>query len=287
MLAAYIDESGHSADSLIVAMGGVIGNHLHMATLAERWQDMLKRHRVSVFHMSELESFSGEYEGWTKLQREALLSDVFLCLKDLWIAPFGSAVIVEQYRDLPVIAQHAFVDPWFVCFQMCVFEAAMARMWHRDDPTPRDKLAFFHHRQHEFQGRATAAFHYIKDTNQYGHRLGSITSASATDVLQLQLADLVVFEIRKIVENGIYHPDVPTRWPMKRLQERPFLCNVMDFTGRVPVLDAGEFGVFRRTTFILRDDGIGIGGWPINWPDEKGIEALSERIAEDAGKARA
>jgi hypothetical protein len=137
MLAAYVDESGHSSDSRIVAMGGVIGNHLQMEVLADRCNKMLKRHNVGAFHMSELEGHFGAFKDWTKLQREALLADAFTCLEDLWVIPFGAAVIVEQYRDLPVMAQAAFIDPWFMCFQMCVSEAANAKIWHKDDPTPK------------------------------------------------------------------------------------------------------------------------------------------------------
>jgi len=281
MLAAYIDESGHSADSRIVAMGGIIGNHLHMEVLADRWSKMLHRHNVGVFHMSELEGYLGEFKAWTKLQREALLADVFTCLEDLWVMPFGTAVIVEQYRGLPVMAQGAFIDPWFLCFQMCVSEAADAKIWHRDDPTPKEKLAFFHDRQFEYQGRAANAFYYLKATHTSGNRLGTITSGSTTDVLQLQVADLVAYELRKIVENGIYHPDIPTRWPMKKLQERPFLFNVMDFTGRVPALDAGKLGVFRRTTFLVSAEEIGMIGWPLDWTDEKAAQALDERFKGD------
>lgn len=279
MLAAYLDESGHSSDCRIVAMGGIMGNHLHMETFAERWQRMLDRHLVAVFHMSELESFSGEFQGWTKIQREALLADVFLCMKDLWIAPIGAVSIVEQYRNLPTVAQLAFIDPWFLCFQLCVGEAAKTAMWHRDDPTPRDKIALFHDRQVEYQGRAVSAFHYLKDSTSFGHRLGSITSASMTEVIQLQMADLVAFEIRKLVENAIYHPDIPTRWPLKKLQERPFMCNVLDFTGRVPKLEHGPFGVIRRATIIISGEDLGFIGWPVEWTDEEAGTKLREYFA--------
>jgi hypothetical protein len=67
---------------------------------------------------------------------------------------------------------------------------------------------------------------------------------------------------------------------MKKLQERPFLCNVMDFTGRVPVLEAGKFGVFRRATFIVTGEEIGVIGWPLDWTDEKAKQALDEHFKE-------
>ncbi|MDQ1611415.1 MAG: hypothetical protein QOG00_1346 [Pyrinomonadaceae bacterium] len=267
MLAAYLDESGHSADSRIVAMGGIMGNHLHMETLADRWREMLHRHRVGVFHMSELESSLGEFKGWTKIQREALLADALLCLKDLWIMPFGAVVIVEQYRELPSIAQLAFIDPWFICFQMCVREAAGALMWHRDDPSPADKIVLFHDRQLEYQGRAVSAFHFLKDSTSYGHRLGSITSASTSDFIQLQVADLVAYEIRKLVENAIYHPEIRTRWPMRKFQEMLLLLNYLDFTGRVPDLEGGALSMFRRSTFVINGGEVGMVGWPVKWPE--------------------
>jgi hypothetical protein len=273
MLAAYLDESGHSSDSRIVAMGGIMGNHLHMETLADRWREMLHRHGDITFHMSHLEGNLGEFKDWTVPQREALLADAFLCLKDLFIVPFGMVVIVEQYCDLPTIAQQAFIDPWFICFQMCVREAASTTMWYRDDPTPNEKIALFHDRQLEYQGRAVSAFHFLKDSTSFGHRLGSITSASMSDVIQLQVADLVAYEIRKLVENAIYHPEVRTRWPMKKLQEMPLILNYLDFTGRVPELEGGAFSTFRRVIFAVtagETDHIGMIGWAVNRPDKTG-----------------
>lgn len=266
MLTVYVDESGHSSDSRIVAMGGIMGNHLHMERFADRWRNVLGRHRATAFHMSELEGFLGQYAEWTVPQREALLADVFACWEDLFILPFGAAVIVEQYRRLPLIAQEAFIDPWFMCFQMCVSEAARAQIWHRDDPSPKEKLAFFHDRQLEYQGRAVKAFRYLQDFGTHGHRLGSLTSASMTDVIQLQAADLVAYEIRKLIENAIYHPEIPTRWPMRKLQEMPFSCTYMDFTGRVPDLAKGRFTFFKRSTIIVHGDETKILDWPVNWP---------------------
>lgn len=256
-----------------------MGNHLHMETLADRWRKMLHHHCIAAFHMSELEGYLGEYKGWTRIQREALLSDAFLCLKDLWIAPFGAVVIVEQYRDLPQIAQLAFMDPWFICFQMCVREVIGTTMWYRDDPTPGDKIALFHDRQVEYQGRAVSAFHFIKDSWSSGHRLGSITSAATSDVIQLQVADLVAYEIRKLVENAIYHPDVPTRWPMRKLQEIPLILNYLDFTGRVPDLEGGPFSMFRRTAFTVNGGEmgtIGMIGWPVKWPTTPDKQEIPE-----------
>lgn len=275
MLVAYMDESGHSGDSRIVAMGGVVGSHVHMEALADSWRKLRERHNLNVFHMSELESYSGEFIGWSKDQREALLADVFSTIKDLWIMPFGSAVVIEGYQKLPAL-NLAFCDPWFICFQLCVSEVAKSQMWHRDDPTPKDKIAVFHDRQMEYQGRAVSAFHYLKDSTSFGHRLGTITSGSMGDVIQLQLADLVAFEIRKMVENAIYYPEIPPRWPMKRIQEKPFLCNVVDFTGRLPELQHSEFSVIRRMGITITGDDIGFIGWPHEWSPEKAKEAIAE-----------
>jgi len=278
-----MDESGHSADSRIVAMGGVMGSHVHMESLADSWRELKEHHKFNVFHMTELEGHSGEFTHWSKDQREALLADIFSAIKDLWIIPFGSAVIIEGYRILPEL-NLAFSDPWFICFQLCVAEVAMSQMGHRDDPTPKDKIAVFHDRQMEYQGRAVSAFNYLKDSTSFGHRLGTITSGSMADVIQLQLADLIAFEIRKLIENAIYHPEIPTRWPMKRFQEKPFMCNVVDFTGRLPVLEHGELSMIRRMGITITGEDIGFIGWPHDWSIEKIEEAAAEKGYKPIGK---
>ena len=223
-------------------MGGLIGSHIDMAKLGENWREMLHRHGDITFHMSELEGSLEEFEGWTKDQRKALLGDVFRCLNGLFLLAFGASVIVEQYRALPGMAQDAFVDPWMLCFQMCVSEAARTMMVRVDDHSSTEKLALVYDQQKDFRGRASSCFQYLKEASSFGSRLGTCTPASKKDIIQLQAADLVAYEIRKLIENSIYAPAVGMRWPMRRLQEMPLMCTSRKGSIRKGVQERGQPG---------------------------------------------
>ena len=256
MLVSYIDESGHSGDSRIVAMGGIVGSHLQMDALGNDWNVALRAHGIRVFRMSELEGSSGEFQGWSKQQRESLLADLFGCLEKHFALIFGAAVIVSQYRSLPELAQDVLMDPWFICFHICVSEAAGLVMWHRDDASIMDKVAVFIHQQREYQSRAISGFQFMKDNWDSGSRLGTCTPASTADIVQLQIADLIAYETRKHIENAIHNPHVPMRWPMKQLCRRPFNYRYLDFAGIVPDLQGGEFTTFSRLNFRITNRGL-------------------------------
>jgi hypothetical protein len=248
-------------------MGGIFGSHVDLETLGERWREMLHRHGDIVFHMSELEGNLGEFKDWNKEQRESLLADAIGCLQNLFLVVFGTVVVTKQYRELPDIAQKAFMDPWLMCFQMCISEVGRAIFHRVGDPTSGAKIALFIDQQKEYQGRAVEAFDFFKTFAEYGHRLGTCTPASKVDLIQLQAADLVAYEIRKLVENAIYAPEVGVRWPMRQLQKLPFNCTYMDFWGDVPDLPAGPVSMFKRSTIIIHEGEMKQLNWPVKWPE--------------------
>ena len=118
------------------------------------------------------------------------------------------------------------------------------------------KIALFIDQQREYQSRAMSAFQFVKDTSSKGDRLGTCTPASKVDIIQLQIADLVAYEARKHIENSIYNPQVPIRWPMQQLSRHPMAFRYLDFTGMVPDLTGGEFTVFSRLSFRVTEAGL-------------------------------
>ena len=131
------------------------------------------------------------------------------------------------------------------------------------------KLTLFHDQQKQYQGRAVEAFEYLKRAAPYGERLGTCTAGSNTDIVQLQVADLVAYEIRKHIENAIYNPDIPVRWPMRKIQEMFFSCTYMDFTGRVPEIAGGAFSVIKRSTIGVDAGELKLLEWPVRFPSQE------------------
>jgi hypothetical protein len=223
--------------------------------------------------MSDLEGRRGEFEGWDDRRKRLLLADAFNCFEGVLLPCFfGAAAIVEEYRMLPDIAQDAFIDPWFCCFQMCVAEIGNATIVRMDDPTSKDKAVLFHHQQQEYQNKASSAFQFLKDSASYGRRLGTCTPASCLEIVQLQVADLVAYEVRKLIENALYNPSIGMRWTMAQIQKHLFVCSYMDLTGKVPEMQVGPLSLFRRTAITIN-----AGELQMSTIESRGLKPTSER----------
>ncbi len=258
MLAAYFDESGHSRDSRVIAMGGLLGNARDWENFAHKWRTLMRRHgdgREIVFHMADLESGYGDFVGCARTQRERLLGDVFALLNEFVFTVVGAAVVVSHYDIAPLRA--IFGDPWFVCMQMCMAEIGTALLV-REKGDMEEPVAVICDRQMEFSARAMDCFDFLAKRASYGKRLGTIAFGKKEDLVQLQIADLVAYEVRKLVENALYNPQIGVRWPLRRLQERPFVCNYFDLTGDAPTFAGTAFTVFRRSRLILSADEVHI-----------------------------
>lgn len=284
MLVAYMDESGHSSDSKIVSLGGFIGNHNAWEQVAIQWKKLMHKYGDVVFHMADLESSKGEFEGWSKERREQLLVEIFDLLNGVFLVPFGSVTIVEEYKGMPEDLQFALSDPWILSFQMCLGEIGNAFII-VDSTDMKEKIAVFCDRQLEFGGAAAQAFNFLAEQSSYKDRLGSFTLASKTDIIQLQLADLVAYECKKLVENTIYQPSRATRWPMQQLQRRPFVCNYLDLSGRAmgDQVAVNEYTLLRR--FRLRVDEKGltlscVSAKQAPWPESSSASADITKVVE-------
>jgi hypothetical protein len=120
---------------------------------------------------------------------------------------------------------------------MCISEIGNA-FFVVDTTDMREKVAVFCDRQMEFGGRAAEAFKFLAENSSCGSRLGAFALASKADIIQLQLADLVAYECKKLVENTVFDPSRAMRWPMRQLQRRhPFACSFLDLSGRALARD--------------------------------------------------
>jgi hypothetical protein len=61
---AFFDESGHSASTRVVAMGGAIAGPKQWKSVRESWQSTLEKFGVEVFHMTDFENRRGEFRDW-------------------------------------------------------------------------------------------------------------------------------------------------------------------------------------------------------------------------------
>src|SRR5437868_14206582 len=124
-ITAYFDESGHSASTRVVAMGGAISGPKLWEEARLKWKAALDRFGVRVFHMTDFENRQGEFGGWDEKRKRGLLAELMTSVESV-VFLIGAAVVVRDFKLLPHKGERGtFHDPWYFCYQSC-FEAALS-----------------------------------------------------------------------------------------------------------------------------------------------------------------
>jgi hypothetical protein len=126
---AFFDESGHSASTRTVAMGGAMTTPKRWGNLRVKWKAALQRHGVQLFHMKDFENRHGEFEGWSETRRRELLTELFEAITDFPLIVIGAAVVVDDFNKLSAECRKRIMDPWYLCYHSCFHQAITASFW--------------------------------------------------------------------------------------------------------------------------------------------------------------
>lgn len=74
MLHAYLDESGHPRDpnSRVISVAALVSTEKGWHTFSDKWNRILRRHKVSGLHMSEYENGRGDFSHWKHKDAKAI-----------------------------------------------------------------------------------------------------------------------------------------------------------------------------------------------------------------------
>ena len=84
MFIAYFDESGKERDHRAVALGAVIAPEKKWLEFEKKWNKVLRRHKVEVFHMTDFETRNGEFKNksWSDDKRLSFITDLAAIVKN-------------------------------------------------------------------------------------------------------------------------------------------------------------------------------------------------------------
>jgi hypothetical protein len=260
---AYFDESGHSASTKVVAIGGAMATPVRWGELRVKWSSILAKYDVKTFHMADLENRQGEFRGWDEARKRGLLSEVLEAITESPMFMIGAAVVVEDFNRLNETMREKLMDPWYLCYQSC-FEEVLS-MFYVFDPEREGverglsnvRACFYEaHLQYKWgpilfaMSRASARRRGIRRSE------GIIGWGTKATTVHFQVADFIAYELRKHIENAIYKQGRPTRWPMKQFLKTVFVTNVYDDTKTVIPVDGEQHTLFRRAALAeLQPDG--------------------------------
>ncbi len=222
VLKAYCDESGHAQDlrESVVVVAGCIAPLEAWEKFEDDWKAFLDAYGVNELHMKHFAHSTGAFTGWKEHEekRRAFLTTAADLMRRHVVAYVGAAIYLPDFRTLPEPVRARLGDPYFACFQVCAHDAAAQTL---EDPAEKVEMVFARHP--EFQGGALDFYYRLQAEMTLGERLGPISFADPKDVVQLQAADLVAFELRRFTAERI--PLVPDpdprsiRWPMGQILE--------------------------------------------------------------------
>ncbi len=232
MLRLYLDDAGKSGDpnNEICCIAGCLSPLTAWDELEAEWKDILEKYEVPYLHMKELAHFKGPFSKWEndEKSRKEFLSSLMDVMHKYVLAIVGATIPIEAYNSLSEEQRNSVPDPYFMCFQQTLHlassrafaastETKAAHGLQTPNPNQAEKFEVIFSEQDDFKGRANQLFKHMKEKSSLGPLLGAFTWASYKEVIPLQAADLVAYEVKIFARDLLKLHATPTRVPMKRL----------------------------------------------------------------------
>lgn len=224
LLTAYFDESGTHSGSRITAIGGLLGTKEMWLSVEDQWAvalDDYSEFGLTWFHSTDCDSGNGEFERVPVELRYALANRLARILADQNLLPVWSSVVTEDWDN--VVNDPTFLKvypaPLYLCFAYCAQKLAEGSIQLADGTS----VAVVYSEQPEFEDRISEIWNAYR-RNKRASKLSSFSTASPKDVVPLQAADLVAYEMNHDWQERMYGDPPPpltynVRWPLKYLQD--------------------------------------------------------------------
>lgn len=220
MLSAYMDETGHYRDEKqkFVGIAGLIAPKENWETFEEKWKAALKLPYIKLeyFHMTDYASKKKVYKDWLEVKRQKVLGKLLNVIESAYPIPFGAIIPMNAFRSLSKEHQEYFIDPYFLCFQSII--AASTTFLEAMKIPEEEKIALIFSDQVEFRHRALKMYEDITEVGLFAHRSTPPIFRDIREIVPLQAADIVAYEMYKEFERRMYRPNDDSRHGFKRLE---------------------------------------------------------------------
>jgi hypothetical protein len=197
MLAIYVDESG-GIDTPVFSMGGFVSDETQWKRFDREWRKMLMEFRIRGMHMNELSHSQGEFKGWSKHKKDALMHRAVFIIKSRILFPVGTALSMQNYLEIvPVDIRNKLGDPYYLCLRSLIL--SMMEQCRRH--SIRERVSFVFDRKAKFSKRAVEIYNNFKEADELSVEekgiLGSSSFDDDIDITPLQAADVLAYELNK------------------------------------------------------------------------------------------
>lgn len=216
---AYLDETGHSKDERqkFVGIAGLIASVINWETFEGKWKATLEEFELPYFHMKEFAHSQQTFRDWggKESKRRKLFGELMMHMETAYCLPFGAIISMDDFRSFTEEQQGYLRDPYFLCFQSLV--AACSSILEFRRVPDEEKIALIFSDQVEFRNRALRIYKNVEDAKYYVRRSTPPVFMDMREVVPLQAADIIAFEMHKEFERRLYRPSVEPRYGYQRI----------------------------------------------------------------------
>jgi len=198
----YCDESGTHAGSGATVVACYVGHARQWQAFGREWRVLLNSEGIKILHRVDLENFRGEFRGWNNERRIDFLRKAHRIIRTRTVCGFGYAVVKADFeRVMDSRIEEALGGIYGWCVQDCMVAVAKwANRTGRSDPINyvledgADGITGVHR-----------LFNFVVKNPEYRQKclVGTWSFASKKDVIQLQAADLLAYEVYKDAINNL------------------------------------------------------------------------------------
>jgi hypothetical protein len=194
VLTVYLDDSGTHGGAEVTVVAGFVSTKLRWDSFRREWARALRRERIEIFRMSDLENRQGEFEGWSKERTETFRGKLFDIIRQLTLAPIGSALINDDWeRVMPAHIRSGWGGSYGWCAEDC---AHQIYKWAKRTGTS-GKIKFIFEKGTVGHGQVSKVFaEYATDPKWAALQIGG-HSFEEKKLVPLQAADLLAYETYK------------------------------------------------------------------------------------------
>jgi hypothetical protein len=193
---AFVDDSGSGGDSPYYVLAGYAASPQVWDSFSEEWKRVLDLSpRLEYFKMNEAEGLKGQFDGFTREQRDARLNAFIDVVLSHGLFEASLAMQEKDYRDiLYPILPGKYANPYYWPFIGMVTALSGLYRWSGSD----EVVDFIFDRQNGQEKQSLRLYEDFKV--QYPlWRLGEVKFRSEAEFLPLQAADLIAWQTRRFM----------------------------------------------------------------------------------------
>jgi hypothetical protein len=199
---AYLDDSATDKGQPVVVVGGVVANNSSWLKIEPAWKAILKRRGVSHFHASQFENRRGEFKGWDKADKAELMEKLITLLKKQRCKVFAQGICVSAFENVIGEFPHLDTNPYILCLESCVSQMMtwIQRKRHAQPMLIVIEAGQSHHKS-RYMRKWQEQLRVLEMQRRY--KIKRILTVSKRECILLETADLVAYELQKLMKNVV------------------------------------------------------------------------------------